>query len=236
MINLVRDLFENGEDSLYLYNPQSTESVVFQGEQVFAIGNHNSDGWKFNLNFALRQTLYVLMAEDQTNRKYVILITDRIDNSFNIEKYIKINYKEMIYSNFIIICVGENFDKKVLEKFNEHSEITYLHINQPDELEPCLLNNIKEKKNGQTKSYCETNERCEQIQLPSRHNSSFLRTIQSTDRIDTESVQAYTEQLLPIVSGGRLLSEPRLHSESVDKFSEKCSETTTAEFVEHDKT
>ena len=103
MINLVRDLFENGEDSLYLYNPQSTESVVFQGEQVFAIGNHNSDGWKFNLNFALRQTLYVLMAEDQTNRKYVILITDRIDNSFNIEKYIKINYKEMIYSNFIII-------------------------------------------------------------------------------------------------------------------------------------
>jgi hypothetical protein len=233
MISIVKKLFEDGEDSFYLYHPEIIESVILHGDQVCSIGNYSSDGWKFNLGIALRQTLYVLMAEDLTHRKYLFLITDRFNDAHQIKKAIQINFKEMIDCNFIIIGIGKNYNHKDLKELSELPEITYLHIDQPEELEPCLL---KEKKDGQNQSCCETNERCERVQLTSGHNCSVPRAVRSADTVDAESFQTHEKQLLPVVFSGRLFPESGLHSEPVDKFSEECRQIEATECVEDSAT
>lgn len=139
MIEIIRNFLEDGEDYFYLYNPDIVEPHLLHGDQVCAIGNYNTDGWKMNLNIALRQTLYVLMSQDLTHRKYLILVTDRINQHKCIEKAFDIDYKEMIDCNFIFIGVGSNYDKNCFKKFASLSNVTYFHIDEPEELDKCFL-------------------------------------------------------------------------------------------------
>lgn len=229
MVNIVRELFEDGEDSLYLFNPDLVESSILHGDQVCSIGNYTTDGWKSDLSFAFRQTLYVLMAEDLTHRKYLIFITDRLKNSKVIEKAMKINEKEMIDAHFIIVGIGNNYDKNYFRELSKNSNVDYLHLDQPEELNCYLF----EEKNGKSESCCETNERCERIQLTSGHNCSISRAVRLVDTTNTEFVQVDEKQLLPVISGGRLFPESRFCDESRDECTEECGSPPPIEHPEN---
>jgi len=86
MIDIVRKCLIDGEDSMYLYNPDLIDAYFKHGEQVCALGNYNTDGYSFDLSMALRQTLYVLMSEDDDFQKHLLFVTDRLANESALEK------------------------------------------------------------------------------------------------------------------------------------------------------
>jgi hypothetical protein len=193
MISIVRDLLVDGEDSLYLYHPKLIESVILHGDQIGAIGNYDTDGWNINLNFAFRQTLYVLMAEDPSLPKYLIYLTDRIIDAKPLEKALKINDKEMIDCHFVLIGVGDFYNKNILAELSDKSNVSYIHVDDPIDLKSSLF---KEKDNGQDNPQCTPSEQCQFVQLTSGYNNSISRPIRSSDAIDGEPVQINEEQLL----------------------------------------
>lgn len=229
MIDVVRELLVDGEDSFYLYHPQITETVSTHGEQVGAIGNYNSDGWKFNVQYAFKQSLYVLMAEPLTYRKYVFFITDRITDKKAIDKAIHINEKEMIDSHFFLIGVGNQYDKKCIIDFNGSTNITCFHLNEPAELEASLF---KETQNGEFDAQCQTSQQHQSLQFTSGHNCTIPRSIRSSDAIDEQYLSADKKQLLSTDSCGRLQSQSQLPFDSGRECSEECGKTETNQYFE----
>jgi hypothetical protein len=226
MIDIVRSLLIDGEDSLYLYHPELTEASIKHGEQVFAIGNYDTDGWKMNLNFALKQTLYVLLGEDYTFSKYLILVTDRIDNEKSLIKAFDINQKENINCNFIIVGIGKFYDTNALKRFSDSaSNVNYIHLNDAEELTDKLF---KEIINGKD-AYSETDEQRECVQLSSGHRCSVPRTVRHVDAIDAESVSVNEEQLLSTDFSRRLFSESGLHHEHRTECTEEFEPNSSGE-------
>lgn len=153
MIDIVRELLVDGEDTFYLYHPQIYESVISHAESVCAIGNYNSDGWQFNVNYALRQTLYVMLSEDITFNKYIIIVTDRLFDQNIMEKAIFLNNKENINCHFFLIGIGDFFQKNLFEKVSNLKNVTLLHLNKAADLKSDLF----KEKNGEN-LYNTTNE------------------------------------------------------------------------------
>jgi hypothetical protein len=164
MIDIVRKCLIDGEDSMYLYNPDLIDTYFKHGEQVCAIGNYNTDGYSFDLSMALRQTLYILMSEDEDFQKYLLFITDRLSDEFPLEKAFNINKKEKIECKFILVGVGDYYNKNILENYAKKENAFYIHLNNPAELK---FPQIKEYLDGKIQSCCKTDERCELIQLSS---------------------------------------------------------------------
>ena len=48
LVEVIRKGFEDDVDSLYLYHPDLIDCLYNHGEQTSAIGNYESDGWRFN--------------------------------------------------------------------------------------------------------------------------------------------------------------------------------------------
>jgi hypothetical protein len=134
MVNVVVNLFVDQEDSFYLYDPEIYEATEFNGNKVALIGNYNTDGRLINLNYAFKQTLYILMGEPINFRKYLIFITDRIEESKFIEKALKTNKSEDINSYFYLIGVGENYNNEVLNKFKNLDNVSVFHIKDLNDL------------------------------------------------------------------------------------------------------
>lgn len=223
---IVRSLLVDGEDSMYLFHPNITDCSTKHSGHVFAIGNFNTDGSKTNLNFAFKQTLYVLMAEDSTFSKFIIFITDRIDDSRSIEKAIQINKKEMIDCNFVLIGIGDFYDKQIFNRLqNYFDNVDYIHVNDPSELD---INLFKEKQNGEN-THGETGEQHKCVQLSSGHCCSVSRTIRHVDATDAELVSPHEEQLLPTDFSGRLLPESGFHNEHRTECTEELSQTSTSQ-------
>jgi|LakMenE01Jun11ns_1017448.scaffolds.fasta_scaffold9912150_2 hypothetical protein len=229
MIDIARQLFVDGEDSFYLYHPEITEMVTTHGDQVCAIGNYNTDGWKFNMQNAFRQTLYVLLAEPLTSKKYLFFITDRITEKQSIEKALHINDKELIDCNFFLVGVGDHYDHQVLRSFENLENVRVIQLKDPSQLEPNLF---REKDNGQI-SQCQTNERCQPIQFASGHHSSFSRSIRSSDAINEQHISSNEEQLLPIDSGGRLQSESEFLSYGDRECEKECGSSEANQCLEN---
>lgn len=116
---------------MYLYHPSLVDSLSLHGEQVSAIGNYDSDGWKLNLHYALRHTLYVLMAEDMTYRKYVIFVTDRLTDQRPLMKAVKISRKELLDAHFLLIGIGSHYNRDAMESVAMEPEVTYIHLDDP---------------------------------------------------------------------------------------------------------
>lgn len=155
-IDIIRELLIDGEDYFYLYHPEIQESVLSHAESVCAIGNYNTDGWEFNVNYALRHTLYVLMSDDMTFKKYLILITDRLCDKNAIEKAIFLDKKENIDCHFFVVGIGEFFQKNLFEKTIDLKNVTLIHLNSALDLKSDLF---KEKHGedlcGTTSEQCE---------------------------------------------------------------------------------
>lgn len=229
MIEVIRTFLVDGEDSFYLYHPAIYETVTSHGDQVGAIGNYNTDGWRFNMQNAFKQSLYVLMAEPITYQKYVIFITDRIQDYTSIEKAIHIDEKEMIDSHFFLIGIDKNYDKNCLEKFKDLNNVTLMHFDDATLLE---TNSFLENINGQTTQHCQTCEHHKSVHIASGHNCSIPRSVRSSDAIDEQLVSIDTEQLLPTDTSGRLQSESRLFDDSGHQCQEECGSVETTECSE----
>jgi len=103
LIKYVRDVFED-DDVFYLYHPDIIESMTKVGQEVSSIANYESDGWEFDLNFALTQTLYVLDAEHFDFQKKLFLFTDRF-NPRPIQKVVKLRDKDMIDCDVVVFSI-----------------------------------------------------------------------------------------------------------------------------------
>lgn len=134
MVEVLRSNFEHDVDSFYLYHPEIVEAVTQLGEQVCAVGNYETDGWRFDLDYAFKQTLYVLEAVGEHDRKYLIYITDRFQNSVPVEKAFFINRKDRIDCHFVMIGVGALYNMNVLNELSEKYNGSFYHIDHPSEL------------------------------------------------------------------------------------------------------
>lgn len=105
-ISYVKDEFYD-EDKFYLYHPLITEPTNKVGEHISVIGNYDTDGWKIDIEYALKQTLYVVGAEDFDLPKAICIISNRKRNSFFYKKVIKLNEKDDYGCNFLHIFIGE---------------------------------------------------------------------------------------------------------------------------------
>lgn len=134
VVSLIMETFENNVDMMYLYHPKIFELVSNQGDQTSSINNYDSDGYKFNLEIALKQTMYLLHGQYFDIRKYLIFITDRVVDSYPIEKFFLINKKYLLGVHLIIVGIGEFYDKSMIEKLVIGQDATHIHINHPSEL------------------------------------------------------------------------------------------------------
>lgn len=135
LLEIITKSFDDDFDVLYLYHPDLIDPVSKRGEQYCHISNYNTDGWKFNLIFALKQTLYTIgAASDIDFRRYVLFITDRVTDSSALEQVLFLNTKDMIDAHFILVGIGSNYCKDVLTVAGLNQLVTYVHIDHPSEL------------------------------------------------------------------------------------------------------
>jgi hypothetical protein len=164
LINLVKTSFEDSLDSLYLYHPDIVDPTDKYGLQVHMLNSYDSDGWAFNLNFALKQTLYSLALQDFDMRKYLILVTDRITNIQPIQTIQRLNDKDGVEAQVIVIGIGDIYNKSLVSDFAKTSLVTHIHLSHHSELSAQL---IKETSDDKQYPCCETDCGSESIQLPS---------------------------------------------------------------------
>jgi hypothetical protein len=154
LIEIVKKGLEDDVDCFYLYHPEIVELTYRHGDQFSAIGNYETDGYRFDLRQALKQTLYVIGSEDYDLQKYLILISDRIEDDVALRKVIQLNRKDMFDIHFIFVGIGNGYSKKALDvasKLGEEDQsVTCLYLKNASEL-PSLL--LKEKENG-TEDLC----------------------------------------------------------------------------------
>jgi hypothetical protein len=139
MIKLVGENFADGHDAFYLYHPDIIEPTYKIGDHNSSIGNYETDGWQFKLEFALKQTLFVVAAEDRRFSKFVILISDRIQQKAPLDKLIYLNRKDMVDANIILIGVGNRYNTDVLKSAEADQSVTYYHVDHPSEIVAKLL-------------------------------------------------------------------------------------------------
>jgi len=99
------------DDLFYLYHEQVTDVAERRGEQVHAVANYNTDGFAFDLSYALKQTLYVIAAEDYEVDKSVVLVTDRMSQSSVdvLNKICDLNERDGLDCHIVACNVGKSF-------------------------------------------------------------------------------------------------------------------------------
>lgn len=111
LVQFIREAVADVEDSLYLYHADLVDTMIKNGDQVSAVSNYETDGWKFNISNALKQTLYVIAAEDDDYRKILILVTDRIDNTTPLKKAMRLNEVNGYEVKFLVVGIGGRYNK-----------------------------------------------------------------------------------------------------------------------------
>lgn len=139
---LVRRSFEE-DDLLYVYHPDNTASTVKRGEQVALVANYRTDGYKFNINYGILQSMYVLDAEDDEDMERIVYyFTNRFDRSDipQIKSAITAKEKEELSPRIVTVAIGDEGDLQAL------AEVVpgYCHANNPDMILPVLLDKLVE--------------------------------------------------------------------------------------------
>jgi hypothetical protein len=130
------------DDGFYLYHPQVLEPVYSQGEKTAALGNFETDGFKFDLSFAMKQTMYVAAQGSDYINKLLILVTDSFlaTDLPSIKKVVVLNEKEALWCKVLVVGVGNKYDKEKLSEYAAQTpSLAYLHSN-PGELDVALKN------------------------------------------------------------------------------------------------
>lgn len=97
----------NDDDVMYLYHPDIVKTENRVGAHVASISNYKTDGWKFNLNLALKQTLFILAGEPYED-KTLLLISDRLTDLKHIKSISGLNEKDMLDCKLVCVDIGEN--------------------------------------------------------------------------------------------------------------------------------
>lgn len=145
LAQFVADTLE-GEDLLYLYHPEIFDSTEGVGSAVSVISNYETDGWLINLDYALRQTFFVIDAEDEDSERMLLFITDRLqDDVFRKLLLVIRNHSNNRYAetelncNFLLVGIGSHYRKRVLQDVaDENEKFSYIHIDDPSELRSVL--------------------------------------------------------------------------------------------------
>lgn len=107
VIHYIREEFF-ADDMFYLYHPQIIEMLLSRGEQVGAVSNYDTDGWKFDLEYALKQTLYIIGAEDADSPKLLCVVSNRQHEreDWLYKKILKLNEKDSYDCKVLHIALG----------------------------------------------------------------------------------------------------------------------------------
>lgn len=131
----MRDGLEELEDCFYLYHPEIIEPTRLRGESIASVGNYVTEGWLVNLRIALAQTFWVLAAQDVDAQKYLILITDRIQDVAPIKKLLLLERREKTEMQLVIVGIGQYYHKHILSDL----PAIVTHLDNPSELSKFLF-------------------------------------------------------------------------------------------------
>lgn len=100
------------DDMFYLYHEEVVKVAEKRGEQVHAVANYKTDGYLFDLNYAMKQTLYVVAAEDEELEKAIVLVTDRMSSQAEqaIKKVCMLNERDYLNCKILVCNIGDNFE------------------------------------------------------------------------------------------------------------------------------
>ena len=94
------------DDIVYLWQEDVIRTDT-TGAAVASISNYKSEGWNFDLQFSLRQMLYILSAEPH-EIKTLLLISDRLSDLKSINNISKLNDKDRLDCNLICFDIGNH--------------------------------------------------------------------------------------------------------------------------------
>ena len=128
----IRESMINGEDSFYLYHPDVVELLYYRGDQVSAVGNYETEGTRFDIGMALKQSLYVSAAESDDYARHVFLVSDRLQpkDRVAVERFESLNLRDDINCHLKVIGIGSNYSRDL--------PFDYSHLENPALLKEML--------------------------------------------------------------------------------------------------
>lgn len=120
LVEFVRTFDE--EDVFYLYNPAEIDVLDNRGEQIHAVGNYDTDGYKIqNLEFALKQSYYVLANQDEDSNRTLCFITNRFSKKdvAPLKKVCKVSATLGVLEepvSILVVAIGNKCNIDLLEK------------------------------------------------------------------------------------------------------------------------
>lgn len=82
------------DDYFYVFHDESLKTFYRRGQQIYTISKYQPSDTGIDLMFALKQTLYILAAEDEDYDRFLYWITDRPINDSYLKKIKNVNEKD----------------------------------------------------------------------------------------------------------------------------------------------
>ena len=218
----LRDTLVDGEDGFYLYHPEVIEVLRENGQMSGALCNYDSDGILFNLAMPLKQTLYVLAAESLSDRKYLILVTDRLQDSAAVQKAVRLSRKEMIDCRFLVIGVGDRYCMETLNSFRGE-DVAVRHL-----LDATLIRDVFKETNDSEDKVCKVDGSFD-VHVGSGHCDSVSRSVREVDDVIGQLVSLDQNELLQGLCCGRSVAESGVRPNDGDECQEECRTTSAGE-------
>lgn len=136
LVEFVRTFDE--EDVFYLYNPAEVDVLDNRGEQIHAIGNYDTDGYKLqDLQLALKQTYYVLANQDEDSNRTLCYITNRFGkkDSSALKKVCRIGQTLGLLEepvDILVVALGDRCDEDLIMETLEHEDCHAVFMTVPN--------------------------------------------------------------------------------------------------------
>lgn len=110
------------EDTFYLYHPHVIDILTHRGDQISTIGNYDTDGYRLeDMSFALKQTYYILAAQDNETERVFCYVTDRFEKKDQVHLKKLFNLPRTLGAwessfKFLVVSVGHDHDYDSLQE------------------------------------------------------------------------------------------------------------------------
>lgn len=125
-----------GEDLFYLFHPDILEPVETVGAMVGIVSNYETDGWLYDVSYALMQTFLVVASEDEDYERALLFITDRIQDESPVRRLLKMEERSQSDCKFIFVGIGSQYKQKVFD------DIPFYHLDDPSNLASTLIGEV----------------------------------------------------------------------------------------------
>lgn len=144
LIEFVRNFGD--DDVFYLYLPDAVDTQLNRGQRVAAIANYETDGLRFDLISALKQTLYIAAAGDPDGQRTMVMLTDRLNEAgiTALSRVVMINERDSFDLNVVVIGIGSNYDQKALGVL-QFPGVKVFHTDEPSQIHKLLSYLIPEE-------------------------------------------------------------------------------------------